>query len=992
MKVLLSCEPLPFFANLAALEIHYCPDHYRWPISTNKGLEILLTSLPELEKLSFYQESVSSLPENVPPCLSFKLKVMEVSNFMDDENCMEMAKYILKNGGALEKLTIFTSPSSSEAERMKISQVLLGSPRKAKQCCVLVVCQPSCECEIDDEMFRFWYDRFSMTIQVKMEDVDRLSDLPDSVLSHILSFLSTKEAVGTSILSSKWRYLFTLVPNLDFDLEAEKTKSYTVGVDSCISFVEKMLFFHNMANIEKFRLKSKTEVDSNCVCRWISAVAGRGVKHLGLKIRVDTSTTFPCVLFTCRTLVTLKLHKHSFVLDVPNSIHLPNLKTLHLSRVNFLNDDSFKNLLSGCISLEDMVLRYCYLNLSISHHLLKRLTIWSYRYSCKVMIDTPNLVYFKCSGLGPGRFSLKNMQSLIEADIDIYGYSDDEADGVLVFSGISTNVHSLLLSVRSLKIHHCPDHYYYWSITMNKGLGILLTSLPELEKLSFYQEFVYSLPEKVPPCLSFKLKAVEVWGFTDDENCMEMAKYILKNGGALEKLTIFTSPSSSEAERMKISQVLLGSPRKAKQCSVLVVKMEDVDRLSDLPDSILSHIMSFLSTKEAVGTSVFSSKWRHLFTSFPNLDFDLEAEKTKSYTVVEKMLFFHNMTNIEKFRLKSKTEVDSNCVCRWISAVAGRGVKHLDLNIRVDISTTLPCVVFTCRTLVTLKLHKHYFVLDAPKSVHLPNLKILHLSRVEFSNDDSFKNLLCGCISLEDMVLQNCYLNLSISHHLLKRLTIWSSAISRFTIMIDTPNLVYFKCSDPEAERFSLENMQSLVEADINIYQYCGIKAEGVPVFSGISNVHSLRLSVRSLKIHNCPDHFDWSISTNKGLEILLTSLPELEKLSFDQEFFYSLPEKVPPCLSFKLKAMEVSGFTDDENCMEKAKYILKNGGALEKLTIFTSPSSSEAVRMKISQVLLGSPRKAKQCSVLVVCQPSCECEIEEIDEDMLAFWKDLRY
>ncbi|KAK2977412.1 hypothetical protein RJ640_006041, partial [Escallonia rubra] len=46
---------------------------------------------------------------------------------------------------------------------------------------------------------------------------DRISTLPDNVLTHMLSFVATKDSVKTSILSSVWKSLWASVPSLDLD-------------------------------------------------------------------------------------------------------------------------------------------------------------------------------------------------------------------------------------------------------------------------------------------------------------------------------------------------------------------------------------------------------------------------------------------------------------------------------------------------------------------------------------------------------------------------------------------------------------------------------------------------------------------------------------------------------------------------------------------------------------------------------------------------------
>jgi len=54
--------------------------------------------------------------------------------------------------------------------------------------------------------------------------------------------------------------------------------------------------------------------------------------------------------------------------------------------------------------------------------------------------------------------------------------------------------------------------------------------------------------------------------------------------------------------------------RKTKKRRVYEVENgENEDRLSDLPDGVILHILSFLNTKHVVRTCVLSKRWEHLW-------------------------------------------------------------------------------------------------------------------------------------------------------------------------------------------------------------------------------------------------------------------------------------------------------------------------------------------------------------------------------------------
>lgn len=97
---------------------------------------------------------------------------------------------------------------------------------------------------------------------------DRISELPDPLLCHILSFLrTTKEAAVTSVLSSRWRYLFTSLPDISLEFDFDLWKHVNEFVDDSdedahdrlfsdfVSFVNRLILLRDgNPPIRKFEL------------------------------------------------------------------------------------------------------------------------------------------------------------------------------------------------------------------------------------------------------------------------------------------------------------------------------------------------------------------------------------------------------------------------------------------------------------------------------------------------------------------------------------------------------------------------------------------------------------------------------------------------------------------------------------------------------------------------------------------------------------------
>jgi hypothetical protein len=296
---------------------------------------------------------------------------------------------------------------------------------------------------------------------------NRISNLSDSLLCHILSFLPTIEAVATSLLSSRWKTVWTLVPNLYFDVDKIKAISNSSSSDQYHVTFAQILFsvwaLRNVNCVQKFRLKGQyLDSDSIYIDSCVRAVITRDVEYIHLNIGYDEPLKMPCSLFICKTLVVLKL-KGDISVNPPCASSLPSLKTLYLICVTYSEESIFR-LLIGCPVLQNLfIIQQDVLggefNIKIIVSSLKRLHIWIRDPGYMLEIYAPSLeyLYFRRKCESATCILLENMSNLVEAVVVIDSYNFETRDnGIWAwdFIGALYNVKYLHLYEHTTQVKH----------------------------------------------------------------------------------------------------------------------------------------------------------------------------------------------------------------------------------------------------------------------------------------------------------------------------------------------------------------------------------------------------------------------------------------------------------------------------------------------------------------------------------------------------------
>ncbi|KAL5553565.1 hypothetical protein UlMin_040966 [Ulmus minor] len=428
---------------------------------------------------------------------------------------------------------------------------------------------------------------------------DFISDLPQSIIESILTRLPIRDAVRTSILSSKWRYKWATITQLVFndkcvalynDQDAEVVEKHL------IDFITRALFLHK-GPIHKFELSSACLPSCPDVDQWILFLSRNGIKELVLDLEQSEWFRIPSCLFQCRKLTHLELCKCEF--DPPSTFKgFASLKSLKLHQV-LVSPDVIESLISSCPLLESLE--------------------FTYADGLALSISAPNLKYLCLDGEFKD-ISLENTQSLVELFIDMYvpDYIANHHDQVTEYLGQSSSCKFTKFLGKVPLLEKLTGKVYftkYLSIGLHLGRQLAITynhlKFIELGQVNFedekeilvvlllinsapnLEEFQISPGSPTPPdsltdteeaddlnlwekesllrCKFEKLRVVKMKDMCGFSHEMELIKFLLSRSSVLE--TMYVIPSVNVINgRMNILIELVRFRRASAQAEILFIK------------------------------------------------------------------------------------------------------------------------------------------------------------------------------------------------------------------------------------------------------------------------------------------------------------------------------------------------------------------------------------------------------------------------------------
>jgi hypothetical protein len=297
---------------------------------------------------------------------------------------------------------------------------------------------------------------------------DRLSDLPDGVLLHILSFLNTKHVVRTCVLSKRWKHLWKRIPTLILHSSRfSSVRQFYIFVSNILTRLDNSTALHaldlnRLGNIEPQLLKK--------ILNYVSS-HNTHLQELGINVSADSSLIMSCVS-SCHALTSLKLSissrdrygSNSGIL-FPKSLNLPALTSLNLTNFVFYGgENGHAEPFLAFTKLNSLVIRSCKVRdaqiLSISNETLVNLDLHnSSRDFAKIELLSPCLHTFTFVGVPLHKICGSGLSSVKQVNITAQMYSFGDMSHMVLYSWLLelANVKSLTVSSTTLQV---PCHVF----------------------------------------------------------------------------------------------------------------------------------------------------------------------------------------------------------------------------------------------------------------------------------------------------------------------------------------------------------------------------------------------------------------------------------------------------------------------------------------------------------------------------------------------------
>ncbi|XP_058782785.1 putative FBD-associated F-box protein At3g50710 [Vicia villosa] len=354
---------------------------------------------------------------------------------------------------------------------------------------------------------------------------DRISNLPDPILCDILSFLPTKLAVSTTVLSHRWKSLHLHLPTLYFEDETfQHFKSFIRFLSTKFYSREITVPIHSFTFKRDSSFRNQRIV--NIILIWIfERLRLDNLRFLEIAFHENLNARLPKHI-SCKNLQVLKLNyvimtdiNISTELDFEFRFDFPLLKVLHWNTVKFPTPDSFLKFMSSCPILEE--LHACNSRItSVEDESnenfklfpnLKTARIFDNNVPITVLSEVQslhlelNMNWIRCK-------QLPLFRRLVNIDIIYY---NELLEGPLKWL-LQLLQHCLIL--QNFTIQYYVDH--------------------QSELVGDY----WIDPPTVPQCLSSQLKTFFLGGYGGNENEFQFVRYIMQNSKVLQTMTIESNP------------------------------------------------------------------------------------------------------------------------------------------------------------------------------------------------------------------------------------------------------------------------------------------------------------------------------------------------------------------------------------------------------------------------------------------------------------------